>query len=530
MLSREEIARQFQLPERKSKIATLLKQDGQVYCVCRSTDSSRFMIGCDLCEEWFHGDCIGISKKDAKNIKQYFCEKCQLDDPTLSIVFKSSKPSGDSDDAFEMAIPKPRPPKREHKTLETKISKKYKSGSSKSGGCGECSNCCRNSNCGTCKNCKDSRKHSRKPKEKCLMRICKRKKTSSHGTKRKGDDSDSEEEVLVGGAYKPGMQCYGPGCTLSALPNSKYCSTKCGVKLATNRIFHVLPQRLQDQSISVSLAEEHDKKELESIREKLAMARSLLQDLDRQHQKLDKVIERAKNIYTDEDEDKYGKSKRKETEEESSIYCVTCGHEIHTGSALKHMEKCFNKYESQASFGSIYKTRIEGNNMFCDFYNPANRTYCKRLRVLCPEHQKDPKIDPNEVCGCPYVKNVFEVTNEICREPKKYCQRHHCWEKLRRAEIDMERVRQWLKIDELLEQERQVKQKMSQRAGVLALMLHSTYDHDANKQEEELRMKQEEEMRMNQLSQAENYDKEQFENIQRSSKNKKHRKSSQSRS
>lgn len=39
--SREEIAKQFDLPERKSKIATILKQDDQAYCICRSSDSSR---------------------------------------------------------------------------------------------------------------------------------------------------------------------------------------------------------------------------------------------------------------------------------------------------------------------------------------------------------------------------------------------------------------------------------------------------------------------------------------------------------
>jgi hypothetical protein len=49
---REEIAKQFLLPERQSKIDTLLKQDGQAYCICRSSDSSRFMIACDACEEW----------------------------------------------------------------------------------------------------------------------------------------------------------------------------------------------------------------------------------------------------------------------------------------------------------------------------------------------------------------------------------------------------------------------------------------------------------------------------------------------
>ncbi|KAG8272094.1 CXXC-type zinc finger protein 1, partial [Homalodisca vitripennis] len=33
-------------------------------------------------------------------------------------------------------------------------------------------------------------------------------------------------------------------------------------------------------------------------------------------------------------------------------------------------------------------------------------------------------------------------------------------------------------MDELIEQERQIRQRMSDRAGVLALMLHSTYNHE----------------------------------------------------
>jgi len=50
------------------------------------------------------------------------------------------------------------------------------------------------------------------------------------------------------------------------------------------------------------------------------------------------------------------------------------------------------QFESQTSFGSHYKTRIEGDSMFCDFYNTQQRTYCKRLKVLCPEHLKEPKV------------------------------------------------------------------------------------------------------------------------------------------
>lgn len=126
----------------------------------------------------------------------------------------------------------------------------------------------------------------------------------------------------------------------------------------------------------------------------------------------------------------------------------------------------------------LRKHIFSGNNMFCDFYNSINRTYCKRLRVLCPEHCKDPKITEYEVCGCPLVVNVFSPTGEFCRAPKKSCTKHFVWEKLRRAEIDLERVRQWLKIDELLEKERQIRTSMASRAGVLALMLHSTYNHE----------------------------------------------------
>jgi hypothetical protein len=58
--------------------------------------------------------------------------------------------------------------------------------------------------------------------------------------------------------------------------------------------------------------------------------------------------------------------------------------------------------ESQTTFGSQFKTRIEGNTMFCDFYSPSTRTYCKRLRVMCPEHYKEPKVPETRVS---FLKN-----------------------------------------------------------------------------------------------------------------------------
>lgn len=264
---------------------------------------------------------------------------------------------------------------------------------------------------------------------------------------------------------------------MTARPQSKYCSDECGKRLAKHRIFRVLPQRIQEWNMSPSAAEAQNKRSLDTIRAKQATVRATLAELDKRHRELDLLVDRAKKCTLDA----RAVSDAAETaaeQDEQSMYCITCGHEIHSKTAIRHMEKCFNKYESQASFGSIFKTRIEGHSMFCDFYNAASQTYCKRLRVLCPEHSKDAKVSETDVCGCPLVRNTFELTGEFCQAPKKSCFRHYVWEKIRLAEIDLERVRQWLKMDELVEQERHVRTAMASRAGLLGLMLHSTYNHD----------------------------------------------------
>ncbi|KNC97398.1 uncharacterized protein SPPG_07325 [Spizellomyces punctatus DAOM BR117] len=55
----------------------------KLYCICRQplTDAndSQFFIGCDGCDEWFHGDCVGISEEDAKGIAKWVCPVCQKD-------------------------------------------------------------------------------------------------------------------------------------------------------------------------------------------------------------------------------------------------------------------------------------------------------------------------------------------------------------------------------------------------------------------------------------------------------------------
>jgi COMPASS component SPP1 len=138
------------------------------------------------------------------------------------------------------------------------------------------------------------------------------------------------------------------------------------------------------------------------------------------------------------------------------------------------MEKCFNKVESQAFFGSYLKSYEHGQSMFCDFYNPQTKMYCKRLKCICPEHEKEKKVNEDEVCGCPLNLLDYSAENDICLASKRNCSLHFKWEKMRRAHIDLEKLRTWLKLEELMDQKRMNETSLNQRAGLLSLLLHQT--------------------------------------------------------
>ena len=39
--------------------------------------SPRFYVGCDLCNDWFHGDCVGITEGMAEEIDEFICKECR---------------------------------------------------------------------------------------------------------------------------------------------------------------------------------------------------------------------------------------------------------------------------------------------------------------------------------------------------------------------------------------------------------------------------------------------------------------------
>ncbi|EPS44299.1 hypothetical protein H072_1701 [Dactylellina haptotyla CBS 200.50] len=48
-----------------------------VYCICRRPDTGKWMIGCDGCDDWFHGECVSLQPTDEDLVDQYFCPGCQ---------------------------------------------------------------------------------------------------------------------------------------------------------------------------------------------------------------------------------------------------------------------------------------------------------------------------------------------------------------------------------------------------------------------------------------------------------------------
>uniref|UniRef100_A0A8C6R975 Histone lysine demethylase PHF8 n=1 Tax=Nannospalax galili TaxID=1026970 RepID=A0A8C6R975_NANGA len=69
-----------------------------VYCLCRLPyDVTRFMIECDMCQDWFHGSCVGVEEEKAADIDLYHCPNCEvLHGPSIMKKRRGSSKGHDS--------------------------------------------------------------------------------------------------------------------------------------------------------------------------------------------------------------------------------------------------------------------------------------------------------------------------------------------------------------------------------------------------------------------------------------------------
>ena len=51
------------------------------YCIEACTrgrvEDGSFMVGCDHCDGWYHGECVGVSKDAACQLESYVCPLCR---------------------------------------------------------------------------------------------------------------------------------------------------------------------------------------------------------------------------------------------------------------------------------------------------------------------------------------------------------------------------------------------------------------------------------------------------------------------
>uniref|UniRef100_A0A2K6FEZ3 Bromo domain-containing protein n=1 Tax=Propithecus coquereli TaxID=379532 RepID=A0A2K6FEZ3_PROCO len=62
------------------------KKDTKLYCIYLFDLSLLFYIGCDRCQNWYHGRCVGILQSEAELIDEYVCPQCQSTEDAMTVL------------------------------------------------------------------------------------------------------------------------------------------------------------------------------------------------------------------------------------------------------------------------------------------------------------------------------------------------------------------------------------------------------------------------------------------------------------
>ncbi|XP_046429162.1 nucleosome-remodeling factor subunit NURF301 isoform X3 [Neodiprion fabricii] len=69
----------------------------KLYCLCRTPyDETKFYVGCDLCNNWFHGDCVGITEEMSKSLSEFVCTECRHARDTQELYCLCKQPYDES--------------------------------------------------------------------------------------------------------------------------------------------------------------------------------------------------------------------------------------------------------------------------------------------------------------------------------------------------------------------------------------------------------------------------------------------------
>ncbi|XP_063972664.1 nucleosome-remodeling factor subunit NURF301 isoform X2 [Diachasmimorpha longicaudata] len=69
----------------------------KLYCLCRTPyDETKFYVGCDLCNNWFHGECVGITEEMSKSLSEFVCTECRHARDTQELYCLCKQPYDES--------------------------------------------------------------------------------------------------------------------------------------------------------------------------------------------------------------------------------------------------------------------------------------------------------------------------------------------------------------------------------------------------------------------------------------------------
>ena len=99
-LKEEALTIPVRIPEDR-RVTAVIEDGGGRYCLCRGASDGGFMIGCDFCEEWFHGKCVNVATAKGEQMvasgASFECPTC-AQKRGVPYAFPDALPGSDEDD------------------------------------------------------------------------------------------------------------------------------------------------------------------------------------------------------------------------------------------------------------------------------------------------------------------------------------------------------------------------------------------------------------------------------------------------
>jgi hypothetical protein len=216
--------------------------DDSLYCICRRPyNADLFMIACDSCDDWFHGKCVGITERKAKKLETYVCPKCTKQKSKKRITNNNE----DEDDDVKKTTGGSNRKDNKYRNQKNEGTTKDRRRRAATGGKPKNGNRFHEDEHEVSD---EEEEEEEKGEDVSVSRV----------DRGRGETKNKEEDKM--------RRCLNERCGRTAKPNSKYCSTECGLLVAKLKL-----QRQQIQSEvtanSVSASDEDGSEDADPERE-----------------------------------------------------------------------------------------------------------------------------------------------------------------------------------------------------------------------------------------------------------------------